>query len=127
MGKSDIRLRHQLGNLIRNFINRIDAVINVINLTASGQLSVDCLPHHLLVVLHHIRLDRHTVHRRLFENAHIADPDQAHVQRAGNRGCRQRQNIYIFLELLDLLLMRNSEPLFLVNDQQSQILIHHVL
>ena len=35
--------------------------------------------------------------------------------------CRKRQHIYIFLQLLDLLLMMDTKTLFLVNDQKPQI------
>ena len=88
---------------------------------------MDRLADHLVVVLHDIGLDRHAVHRRLLENAHIADPDETHVQSSRDRRRRQRQNIHVLLHLLDLLFVGHAEPLLLVDDQQSQTLKLHVL
>ena len=88
---------------------------------------MDRLADHLVVVLHDIGLDRNTVHRRLLENAHVADPDKAHMQRSRDRCRRQGQNVHILLHLLDLFLMSHTEPLLLINDQKSKVLKLHIL
>ena len=41
--------------------------------------------------------------------------------------CRKRQHIYIFLQLLDLLLVLDTKALFLVNDQKPQIFEFHII
>ena len=88
---------------------------------------MDRLADHLVVVLHDVRLDRNTVHRRLLENAHVADPDKAHMKSSRNRRCCQGQNVHILLHLLDLFLMSHTEPLLLINDQKSKVLKLHIL
>ena len=88
---------------------------------------MDRLADHLVVVLHDVRLDRNTVHRRLLENTHIADPDETHVQRSRDRRRRQSQNIHVLLHLLDFLLVCHAEPLLLIDDQKSQTLELHIL
>ena len=41
--------------------------------------------------------------------------------------CRQREDIHVRLELLDLLLVRHTKALLLIHDQKSQILELHIL
>ena len=116
MGKSHVCLRHQLCNLRGNLHNLIDAVKHIKNLSASCKFTVHRFAHNFLIVLHHIGLNWQAVHRRLFENAHITNANQAHMQRPGNRGCRQRQHIHILFHLLYLFLMCHAEfVLFIYN------------
>ena len=127
VGKGHRRLRHQCRDMVRDLIDSLDPVIHIVHLSAPGQLPVDGLPHHLVIIFHYIGLDRHPVHRRLLQNAHISDPDQAHMEGSGNRRRRQRQNVHVLLHLLDLFLMGHAEPLLLVDDQESQALKFHIL
>ena len=48
------------------------------------------------------------------------------MQGSRNRGRRQRQYIYVLFYLFDFFLMTDTKTLFLVNDQQSQILADHI-
>ena len=127
MGKIHPCVRHQLGNPKGNLINICNPVIDIINLAAPSQLSSDSFPDSLLIILHHISLDRHTIHRRLLQHTHVTDSNHTHMKGSWN-GCRsQSQNINILFQLLDFLLVGNAETLFLVNDQKPQILILHIL
>ena len=49
------------------------------------------------------------------------------MERSGNGSGSQGEYVHIFLQLLDLLLVGHPEPLFLVDNQQSQIFKHHIL
>ena len=117
----------QLLEVPRHIRNVVDSVVDIIHLPAAGEFSLDGLPHHLVIVFHHISLDRHTVLWSLLQHAHIPDPDQAHMQGSRDRSGSQCQDVDIFSQFFDLLLMRYSEPLLLVNDQQPQVLEAHVL
>ncbi len=119
-------LRDKAGNLVGDLLDIVDAVIYIVHLPLPGKLADDRLPDHLLVVLHDIGLDRLTLPRRLLENAHVADPHKAHVQRPRDRRRCQRQHIHILPDLLDLLLVTHAETLFLVDNQKPQILVLHV-
>ena len=88
---------------------------------------MDRLTDHLVVVLHDIGLDRNTVHRRFLENAHVTDPDKAHMQSPRDRRRCQGQNIHVLLHLLDLLFVGHTEPLLLIDDQKSKVLKLYVL
>ena len=108
--------------MVCHLVNVADAVVYVIHLAAAGKLPVNGLPDHLVIILHHVRLDGHTVYRRFLQHTHVADSHQAHVQRPGNRSRGQGENIDIFLQLLDLLLVSHAEPLLLIDNQKPQIL-----
>ena len=122
----DICGRNELLNLSCNLLDILDAVIYIVDLSAPRKLTVHRLADHLLVVLHHIGLDRNSVNRRFFEHAHIADSDETHVQGTRNRCRRHRQNIDIFLELFDFLFVRDTKALFLIDDQKTEILEFHI-
>ena len=121
MGKGDCGFRYETGNVACHLVDVADTVIYVIYLSATGKFPVNGLPDHLVIILHHVRLDRHTVHRRFLQNTHITNSHQTHVQCPGNRSRRQRENIDIFLQLFDLLFMCHTEPLLLIDNQKPQI------
>ena len=102
-------------------------IVYNINLPASCDLPGDRFPDSLVTVLHDIRLDRQTVLRSLFQNAHIADPRKAHVQRPGDRCCRQREDIHILAHFLDLFLVGHAEALLLIDDEKAQVFKLHIL
>ena len=88
MGKIHSRIRQKLRDPCRHICNIIHAVINIINLTASSKLTVDCLSYRFLIILHNICLNRNTIHRRLFQDTHVADTDHTHMECSRNRCCR---------------------------------------
>ena len=90
------RFRHQRLNLCRDLIDIADPVVDIVDLTVARHLSPDCLADNLVAVLHDIGLNRQTVHRSLFQNAHVTDSGQRHVESPRNRRCGQRQNVDIF-------------------------------
>ena len=117
----DARLRAELLHMPRDVCDVIDPVVDIVHLAVSRKLAVDRLAHELVVVLHDIGLDRHTVDRRLLEHRHVTDADQRHVQRPRDRRRRQRQHVDVFLQILDALLMRHAEALLLVDDQKAEV------
>ena len=76
----DIRLRHKLCDLRCHIRDLFHAIVYIIRLSATRQLSGYCLPHKLLIIFHHISLDRDPIHRRFFQHTHVADSDQTHMQ-----------------------------------------------
>ena len=127
VGEYNVCLRHQRRHVVCHLVDVIDTVVDIINLSAPRQLPVNRLAHHLVVVLHDVGLNRQAVYRRFLQNTHVPDADEAHMQGTWNRRRRQRQNIHIFLEFLDLFLMRHTETLFLVDDQKPQIFKDNIL
>ena len=84
---NDRGIRHQLLHMVCHFLDVLYPVVYIVNLSAARQLPVHCLADHLIVMLHDVGLDRYTVHWRLLQHTHIADADQAHVQRPWDRCC----------------------------------------
>ena len=122
MSEPNICLRHQRSNAIRHLYDIIYTVINIVNLSAASHLTADCFANHLFIKLHHVGLYRNPIKWGLLKHTHVADPDQAHMQRPWDWRCCQCQNIHVFFQILDFFLMGYTETLFLVNNQKAQIL-----
>ena len=127
MCKIHPRIRHKFRYAQGNIRNIRNTVIDIIDLSAPAQFSVDRLPDCLLIILHNIGLNRHSVHRRFLKDTHITNSNEAHMQSTRNRRCCQSQHIYILFQLLDFLFMRNPETLFLIDDQKSKVLKLYIL
>ena len=91
------QIRHQFLHMSCHFSYILDTVIDIVHLSLAGNFSFDCLPDHLIILLHHIGLDRHPVNWCFFQHTHVTDSDQAHMKGSRDRSCRKRQYIYIFL------------------------------
>ena len=113
------RLRKKFRDSGSHICNVIDTVINIIYLSASSKLTVNRLTDGLFIILHNVRLDRHTVHRRLLQDTHITNTDHTHMKGSRNRCCRQCQYIDVFFQLLDFFFVGHAETLLLINDQKS--------
>ena len=120
-------IRHQFLNPCRHIRDPVHTVVDKKYLTVSGKFPADRLSHQFLVIFHHVGLDRHAVQRRLLQNTHVPDADQAHMERPRYRRRRQGKHIHVPLHLLDFFLMGHTEPLLLIDDQQSEILERDVL
>ena len=118
VGKGHRHIRHQPLDPGRHLDDVLHPVVDVVHLPLAGALPLDGLPHHLIVVLHDIGLDGHPLLRRLLQDAHVPDADEAHVERPRDRSGGQSQYVDIFLQLFDLLLVLHAEPLLLVDDEE---------
>ena len=122
-----IRIRHQSCHPIRNILDSVHPVINIIHLSVSSKLTFNRLTDNLVVMFHHKSLYRQTVYRRLIQYTHITDAHKAHMQGSRNRRCCQGQHIDIILHMLDALLMRYAKALLLIHYQKPQTLETDVL
>ena len=127
VSKRHCRVRNKFLHMICNFRNITYPVIYIIHLSVPIQFSLNSFTDHLIIVLHHICLDRHPIHRRLFQHAHIADSNQTHMQRPRDRRGSQRQYIHIFPQFFNLLFVCHAKSLLFIYDQKSQILKFHIL
>ena len=119
--------RHQLRHHGRHILDVIYPVIDIVHLAAAVQLSLHGFAYHFFIKFADIGLDRLSVERRFFQKAHITYAYETHMQGTRDRRRRQGQYIHIAAQLLDLFLMRHTEALFLIDDEQSQIRIDHIL
>ena len=100
----------------------LNAVIDDEHLAVATHLQLNRLFDDVLVVrCDQLRLYRVSIRRRSRHDTQIACPQQTELQRTRNRRCRERQHIHVRAKTLQLLLHRHTEFLFLVDDQQSQV------
>ena len=98
-----------------------------IDLPVARQLVLDGAAHQIFLKGRDRGLNRQAVPRRRFDQRHVAQPHQRHVQRPRNRRGGERKRIDILAHFLQPLFVRHSEALFFVDDEQSQVRKFHVL
>ena len=114
-------LRHETADQVGDRGDRLDAVVHQVDLAAARQLGPDGPRDQLAVEPDDVGLDRQAILRRRLDDRHVADAGKRHVQRAGDRRCRERQHVNPAAQLPDALLVRHAEPLLLVDDQQAEV------
>ena len=62
----------------------------------------------------------------VFRFGNVTDAGQRHVERARNWCGRERENIDFGPQLLEMFFVGHSKPLFLVNNDQPQVLELHI-
>ena len=127
MRKAYICIRHELLDRVCHIRNRLDTVIDIVNLPAPRQFTVNRLANHFFIVFTDKGLDGLAILRCFLEHTHIPDSNQAHMHGTRNRCRRQCQNIHIFLQLFDFFFMRHAEPLLLIDIQKAKIFELYVL
>ena len=122
----DARLGEQFGNLCRTLVNGFDAVVQKIYLPAAAQFLFHCLQQHTHIIFQNIGLHGVAVLRGFFNHRHIANARHRHIERARN-GCRgKRQHVDCREPFFEFFFLRHAEPLFFIDNQQSQILKLHI-
>ena len=124
---TDARLRTDPLNEIRQRIDRLHAIVDDVNLAAALQFEVDGILDNRRFELHDDRLNGQTIARRGLDDGHVAQAAQRHVQRSGDRRRRHRDNVHLFLDLLQPFFVGHTEALLFVDDHQTEILKLHVL
>ncbi len=122
VGNRDACLRNQFFQPAFHQPDGHHAVVEEINLPAAVQLLADRAGDHRIRVACDLGLHRHAFLRRRLEQAHVARAGHTHVERARNRRGRKRQHVHNLPRQFQFLLVGYAETLFLVDDQQPQIL-----
>ena len=99
-----------------------DTVMDIIDTAAAADFPFQCFLHHAVVVFGHIGLDGEPVLRGRLDDAHVPAFDKGHMERPGNRRRRQSQHIDAGAPLLHLFLLRHTEALLLIDDEEPKIL-----
>ena len=117
----DPHLRSQRLDQPAGAVDRLDPVVDVEHLPAAVDLAADRVLDQLLVELRHPRDDRRAVPRRGFDEAHLAESHEAHLERARDRRGGQGQHVDARAELPEALLVADAEALLLVDHDQAQV------
>ena len=119
-----------LGNQLRDFLRRLldglDHVVHEVHLAAAAELAQRRLAQRRRVPLGHEGLDGEPLGRRRGDQRQVAQAAQRHVQRARNRRGREREHVHFGAQRLQLLLVAHAEAMFLVDDDEPEILEAHV-
>ena len=121
VGDSDFCPRSQQTNLLRGSLNGMNPVVNIENLSAASEFPGKRRGDKRILLLRDHRVDRKPPDRRRGDRAQIPEARHRHVKRAGNRGRGHGQHVDCRTDRLELFLVFDAEPLFLVNDDQSEI------
>ena len=73
------------------------------------------------IEVRHHGVDRQPILGRRLDDAHIADAQQRHVQRARNRRGAHGEHVHVLAHLLQPFLVAHAEALLFVDDQQPEI------
>ena len=122
----DPGLRHEVPHLLGDVLDVLHAVVHVEDLALPQQLAPDRLRHGAVVVLAHVREDRLPRLGRGLHQGQVADPGEAHLERAGDRRGREGEHVHVLPEVLDLLLVLHAETLLLVDHEQPHVLELHI-
>ena len=116
------RLLHALGGVL----DALHPVGHVVHLAMAVQLAADGTAHHVGVPLAHLHLHGPSLVGRGHDQAHFAHAGKRHLHGARDGRSRKREHIDTLAQVLHLLLMPHAEALFLVDDDQAQIVRVHI-
>ena len=121
------RIGDQLTDRVGDEPDAPHAVVEEVHLPAAVHLSQDGLAHEIVGRLGEIRLDGQALFGRRVDRRDVANPGHRHVQRPGNRGGRQREDVHLAAQLLHPLLVPDAEAVLLVDDHEAKVLEADVL
>ena len=121
MGRQDARIRHQHRQPVIDALQIVDARADAEDLAATEHLALYGLAQDHAVPRADKGAHRQPVDRRRGNQRHLAHARQRHLQRARDRRRRQRQNMDIATQLLQPFLLRDAKMLFLIDNQQAEI------
>ena len=120
-------LRDEFLEFLGDVLDGADAVVEEEDLSIAFQLAQDGLAHQVGAVLGYEGFDGQTFLRRRVDDAHIADAGQGHVQGARYGRGGESQNVNLGAHLLEAFLVGDAETVFLVHDDQAEIVESDVL
>ena len=103
------------------------AVVDEVYLSVARHLEVDGIGYYLMTIYAQFGLHRIAVGWRSAYDTHVAGTHQRELQGAWYRCSRHGERVDIGLQLAQALLGRHSELLFLVDDEQSEVVPLHGL
>ena len=117
----DARSRAKLGDPIAHLLDRLDAVVQEIDLALPLELAIDRVADDALVVTADDRLDREAIERRRLDGGHVFRAHEREVKRARDRRGGKREHVHELEELLELLLVQHAEALLFIDDDQAEV------
>ena len=117
---------HILVDEVGHLLQTVDAAAHEIHLSVAAHLEVDGVCDDLVAKGGQLSLYGIAVGRRRAYDAHVACPHERELQCARNGSRRHREGVDVGLERAQLLLCGHSKLLFLVDDEQPQVVPFHL-
>ena len=115
-------LRHELAELVGDTVDVMNAVVDEVDLPTTVDLAQDDFTDQLILKRSDERANRQARLRRCVDHADVADTSQRHVQGARNWRCAHGEDVDLRPQLLQELLLADAKSLFLIDDDESQLL-----
>ena len=127
MGHHDARVGHQLLEPGSRLLHRFDPVMDEVDLPAPPQFAQHRFSDECVARSDDLRANGQAAGRRCFDDREIAHARHGHLQGARDRRRRECQDVDLGAELLQAFLVFDAEPLFLVDDHETQVAEYHIL
>ena len=118
----DARGGDQFLNARGDFVDGFDAIVDEVDLAAALQLHLDGGADDLFIELGDDGLNGHAIFGRRFNDAHVAQADERHVQGARNGRGAHGEHVDLLAHLLEALLVAHAEALLFIDDEQAEVL-----
>ena len=122
VGHSNSRLGNKFLNMRGDRCDGVHAVVHVEHLPIAQEFPANRRANLRIGVGTHKGKDGLSFFGRSLKNRHFTNTRNRHLQSSGNRRCRHRKNIDIRAQSFECLLVFNAKTLFLINDDQTQVL-----
>ena len=121
MSNTDARPRHDVADVLSHPIDRLDPVVNEENLAAAVQLARNAFVDQPVVPRLDVGENGRAVARRCLHQRHVAQTGEREMQGSRYRCSRESEHVGIEAEALQSFLVFDTEAMFFVNDDQSQL------
>src|SRR5687768_7571625 len=107
--------------------HRLHSIMDKVYLAASSELPENGFPNKLVAGADDLRTNGQATGRWRVDDREIPHARHGHLQGAGNRRRGEREDVDLCAQLLQPLLVLDPEPLFLVDDHQTEIAETYIL
>jgi len=104
------------------FLDALHTVVNPEHLTLAQQFAANRFDRETFVEFTDVGEDRLAVGGRGLQQGEVADADEAHLERARDRGCAEGENVDVRAQFLHGFLVLDAESLFFVDDEKTKVL-----
>lgn len=116
----DARFGDELRKVLAAVFDRLHFVVKEVHLTAALQFADHGFADEAVLFGLHEGLHRQTALGRRRDDREIADPFEAHRERARNRGGREREDVDLGAEFFQLFLLPHAETVFFVDHDEAE-------
>ncbi len=122
MADDDSCLGDQLADLAGDVVDGFDAVVDEVGLASAFEFHLYCGADQFFVELGDDSLDGHAVFGRSFNDRHVAETDERHVQGARDGCGGHAKHVDMGAHLLEAFLVADAEALLFVDDEEAKVL-----